>query len=358
MVRFGLVGLLVSGCTIDPTPSWDGNSEGVQSEAPSVYTNGDDTVEEPVAAGSEDDPVLPGDDDDKDDARIAFTQQATTYWSTNGIAVGHNGDEGLMGMSGGGACVIFPDDGSLGDEEDVHDCPDDPGSYFEDGSVLVAGIGCDDVSIYDGNGRVLDIAVPGLLGSEAIGNDFVALQSVDGSCELTQRHLDAVVSVTPLPVEACGERVALVTDAANGVTYIAAGSLWAVADGDAALLSESAGDLLALDRASGTLVAGFRGDTELSGLALDGAELWTQPTLGPLARLHEIGSTGAVMAQLMNDWNDVGRFVAYGVADGSVWGESIAWPQIVDLDISSDGSTMVVSTDNSRVYSYGIRLND
>ena len=103
----------------------------------------------------------------------------------------------------------------------------------------------------------------------------------------------------------------------------------------------------ALDRASGTLVTAFAGGTQISGFAVDGAELWSQATEGPVARLHEVGDVGAVMAHLENNPSDVGRFVAYGSADGSVWGESIAWPQIRDLDVSADGSTMVVSTGTS-----------
>ncbi len=357
MMRVGLVGILVAtGCTIDPTPSWDGQAEGVESAPPSVYTAEDGEVEEPVAAGDDADDVFES-GDTEDAPLIEFTQTATTWWSATSIAVGPRGEEGLMGMEGGGACVILPDDGDLGDEEDVHDCPDEPIAYFANGNALVGGIGCDDLAIYAGNGRVMTVEANGLVAADAMGDQFVSVQTGDDGCSVSIREGRHTVEAIAVDSALC-ESPSLVTDAATGEIFVAAGSLWAIADGKSHLLADDAGDLLALDRASGTLVTAFAGGTQISGFAVDGAELWSQATEGPVARLHEVGDVGAVMAHLENNPSDVGRFVAYGSADGSVWGESIAWPQIRDLDVSADGSTMVVSTGTSTVYSYGIRLAD
>ena len=358
MLRFGLVGLLVSACSMDPRPTWDGESEGVAGETPSVFTSDDGTVEEPVASNDGDDQGIDG-GGDTFVPRIEFVSRATTFWSTNAVAVDQDGDEGLMGMVGGGACVVFPDDGDLGDEEDVHECPDEPIAYFANGNVLVAGIGCDDVSVYAGNAQVFDVEIQGLVTVDVMGDAIVSLeQPFGGDCNLVTRDGRDVVDAVELPVEACAAGAAIVTDADAGAIYVAAGSLWAV-DGDSArLIADDAGDRLALDRSTGTLVAAWTDSFQVSAWSVDGTALWTVDTEGAVKRLHEVGDRGVVVAHLSNRDDSVGRFLALGSEDGSLWGEAIAWPQVVDIDLSADGRAMLVATGTGTVYSYGVRLLD
>jgi hypothetical protein len=343
--------LVMTGCAVDADSSFNDRGDAA-GDFPSVYTADDGDVEEPVAAGDDSanagvEGAAPG--------LVEFTQTGTSFWSTTSVAVNPDGDEGLLGMEGGGGCVIFPGDGGLGDESNDHECPDEPIGFLASGGVVVGGVGCSDLVVQLSN-RTVHIDIDGLMSAEIMGDQIVTVENSSLGCDVVVRDGIDIAYSAELTADACTGDMSLVTDAASETIYVAMGDLWVVESGEASMLIEEAGDMVALDRASGMLVTGFRGGMQIDGFSADGTNVWSQATDAPIVRMHEVGSTGAVLAHLEVNPSDVGRFVAYGVADGVNSGEMVAWPEVVDFDISENGRALVVSTGNSRVYSYGIRL--
>ena len=88
-----------------------------------------------------------------------------------------------------------------------------------------------------------------------------------------------------------------------------------------------------------------------------GNMLWHSSTYGIIYDLIPVGEIGAVFALMYEDDLTPGSFVAYDGGHGDIWGEVVAWDNVIDVSVASNASKMLVATTNA-VYTYDIIIED
>jgi hypothetical protein len=302
-------------------------------------------VDRPVAEEEDPEPV----------PVLSFTQDEIGYYAIAGLAISRDGQDGMLGMSGGNSCGFDPQIGSLaGADFDIFgDCNDQPTMYDTMGRVMMR-CSDDQVGFHSNTWGVQTYAVPGLLESVVDGDAFVTVED-NGVCQLSRRDHDGLVVSVELPEALCDGVPSMVVDEIGGLVYLANGDLYLVDDTEAHQIGVATGDLVAYDSAHDSLVTAFEGDVRVLGLSTRGAPLWRAEASGPVSALAAVGDRGAVFAVEEAD-PSFPDFVAYDGASGAIWGVEMSWPGLFDFSISADGTTMLAAAGDD-IYTYTINVD-
>ena len=321
-----------------------------ESESPSVFLPGDVNFDRPErpeveAEEVEPDPV----------PTLATVQTGLSWYSINGLAISQDGGTGMLGMSGGNSCEYNPDGAYLsGADFSNQSCPDIPVEYDEQGRVMFL---CnDDIGFWSPSYGDQHYVVPGLVAVKVIADGFVTVEDAD-VCQVSRRdHAGGIISVE-VPSILCDEAPMISVNEYDDVIYLANGDVYAVVDNGYRLIADDAGDMVAYDAAHDAAVVAWEGETTIGAVNNAGSLLWRSEADGAIYDLAPVGETGAVFALVYEDLSMPGAFVAFDGAQGTVWGEGVAWDGMFDFSISRDATTMITSA-NGAVYTYDIVIED
>lgn len=318
-------------------------------EGPSTFLPGDAQFDRPDSRPELEEEELPP----EPVPTLAVDQISLGWYGINGVAISHNGDSGMLGMSGGNSCEYNPDGGYLaGADFGLQDCPDIPVEYDEQGRLMYR---CNDELGFWSTSGNLEYVIAGLVSAESTSDGFITLES-DVICEVSRRdHLGGVASVE-VPSALCEEGTLIQYDEADDTVYLGNGDVYAVSTEGYRLIGEGVGDLMAYDAAHDAIVVAWAGETTLGALNNAGSLLWRAEAASPVHKLFAMGETGAVFAWQYEDTSTPGSFVAYDGAQGVIWGEGTAWDGVHDISVSGDGSRMMVGVSYGTIYTYDLNV--
>ena len=285
-----------------------------------------------------------------------YTEQTGLSWyGINGLAISRDGATGMLGMSGGNSCEYNPDGAYLsGADFSNQSCPDIPVEYDDQGRVMFL---CDDdIGFWSPSYGDQHYIIPGLLTAKVTAEGFVTIEDAD-VCQVSRHDHDGGVVSVEVPSILCATTPWMDVDETNDVVYLANGDVYAVIDNGYRLLASDAGDMVAAAEAHKAAVVAWEGDTTIGAVDSAGRLLWRSEAAGAIYNLAPVGETGAVFALVYEDLSMPGAFVAFDGAQGTVWGEGVAWDGMFDFSISRDATTMITSA-NGAVYTYDIVIED
>ena len=128
-------------------------------------------------------------------------------------------------------------------------------------------------------------------------------------------------------------------DPASGLAFVS-GPTSVLIDGENTLESTVSGDLVAFDDVAQVFYVATEGLATLSAVTLDGAELWTVPTEGPVTALDDGGGTGT--AGVVMELGDGGAVAFYDGLDGSLVRFAETPTAAQDLAVSGNGSVVAL----------------
>ena len=318
-----------------------------EAEEPNVFLPGDvnfDRPERPEVEIEEPDPV----------PTLSTVQAALGWYSINGLALSHDGATGMLGMSGGNSCEYNPGGYLAGADFSNQSCPDVPVEYDEQGRVMFL---CDDdIGFWSPSYGDQHYVVPGLVAAKVTADGFVTVEDSD-VCQVSRRdHAGGVVSVE-VPSILCTDEPMISVNEVDDIVYLANGDVYAVVSDGYRRIADDAGDMVAFDAAHNVAVVAWEGDTTIGAVDNAGRLLWRSEAGGAIYNLAPVGETGAVFALVYEDLAMPGSFVAFDGAQGTVWGEGIAWDGMFDFSISRDATKMITSA-NGAIYTYDIIIED
>ena len=366
-----IVLLILAGCVALPTniekesqlviieDSYEAQQEGVfaddsnalgneeQTSEPGVFMPGDvnfDRPERPEIEEVEPEPV----------PTLSTVQTALGWYGINGLALSHDGGTGMLGMSGGNSCEYNPDGFLSGADYSNQTCPDIPVEYDEQGRVMYL---CnEDIGFWSPSYGDQHYIVSGLVATKVTADGFVTVEDAD-VCQVSRRdHAGGVASVE-VPSDLCTNEPMISVDEVDDVIYLANGDVYAVTIDGYRRIADNAGDMVAFDAAHGAAVVAWEGDTTIGSVDNSGDLLWRSEAAGAIYDLAPVGDTGAVFALVYEDLDMPGSFVAFDGAQGTVWGEGVAWDGMFDFSISRDATTMITSA-NGAIYTYDIIIEE
>jgi len=318
-----------------------------EAEEPNVFLPGDvnfDRPERPEVEIEEPEPV----------PTLSTVQTALGWYSINGLALSHDGSTGMLGMSGGNSCEYNPGGYLAGADFSNQSCPDVPVDYDEQGRVMFL---CDDdIGFWSPSYGDQHYIVPGLVAAKVTADGFVTVEAAE-VCQVSRRdHAGGVVSVE-VPSDLCTNEPMISVNEVSDVIYLANGDVYAVAIDGYRRLALGAGDLVAHDAKRNVAVIAWEGDTAIGAVNNAGQLLWSTVADGAIYDLAPVGDTGAVFALVYEDLSMPGSFVAFDGAQGTVWGDGIAWDGMFDFSISRDATKMITATGGA-IYTYEIIIED
>ena len=198
--------------------------------------------------------------------------------------------------------------------------------------------------------------VPGLLTAKVTAEGFVTIEDAE-VCQVSRHDHDGGVVSVEVPSILCATTPWMDVDETNDVVYLANGDVYAVIDNGYRLLASDAGDMVAAAEAHKAAVVAWEGDTTIGAVDSAGRLLWRTEADGSIYDLESVGDRGAVFALVYEDLSLPGSFVAFDGAQGEVWGDGIAWNELLDFSITRDATKMIVSA-NGAVYTYDIIIED
>ena len=285
---------------------------------------------------------------------LSTVQTALGWYGINGLALSHDGNTGMLGMSGGNSCEYNPGGYLAGADFSNQSCPDIPVEYDEQGRVMFL---CnDDIGFWSPAYGDQHYVVPGLIAAKVTADGFVTVEDSE-ICQVSRRdHAGGVVSVE-VPSSLCDDEPMISVNEYDDIIYLANGDVYAISDMGYRLIADDAGDMVAYDAAHNTAVVAWEGGTTIGAVDNSGTLLWRTEAEGSIYDLSPVGETGAVFALVYEDLSAPGSFVAFDGAQGVVWGEGIAWDGMFDFSISRDATKMIASA-NGAIYTYEIVIED
>jgi hypothetical protein len=160
-----------------------------------------------------------------------------------------------------------------------------------------------------------------------------------------------------VPSDLCTNEPMISVNEADDIIYLANGDVYAVVSDGYRRIAGDAGDMVAFDAAHNAAVVAWEGGTTIGAVDNAGRLLWSSETTGLIYDLLPVGSTGAVFALVYEDLDLPGSFVAFDGAQGTVWGEGVAWNDMFDYSISRDATKMITSA-NGAIYTYDIIIDE
>jgi len=318
-----------------------------EAEEPNVFLPGDVNFERPERPEVE----IP---DPNPVPTLSTVQTALGWYSVNGIAISHDGVTGMLGMSGGNSCEYNPGGFLSGADFSNQSCPDIPVEYDEQGRVMFL---CDDdIGFWSPSYGDQHYVVPGLVAAKVTADGFATVEEAD-VCQVSRRdHAGAVVSVE-VPSDLCTNEPMISVNEADDIIYLANGDVYAVTIDGYRRIADDAGDMVAFAAAHNAAVVAWEGDTTIGAVDNAGRLLWHTEADGAIYDLAPVGETGAVFALVYEDLAMPGSFVAFDGAQGTVWGDGIAWDGMFDYSISRDATKMITSA-NGAIYTYDIIIDE
>ena len=285
---------------------------------------------------------------------LSTVQTALGWYGINGLALSHDGSTGMLGMSGGNSCEYNPGGYLAGADFSNQSCPDVPVEYDEQGRVMFL---CDDdIGFWSPSYGDQHYVVPGLVAVKVTADGFVTVEDAD-VCQVSRRdHAGGVASVE-VPSDLCTNEPMISVDEVDDVIYLANGDVYAVVSDGYRRIADDAGDMVAFAAAYNAAVVAWEGDTTIGAVDNAGRLLWRSEAAGAIYNLAPVGETGAVFALVYEDLAMPGSFVAFDGAQGTVWGDGIAWDGMFDFSISRDATKMITSA-NGAIYTYDIVIED
>ena len=320
-----------------------------ESESPSVFLPGDVNFDRPERPDPEVEEVEP-----EPVPTLSTDQTALGWYCINGLALSHDGSTGMLGMSGGNSCEYNPGGYLAGADFSNQSCPDVPVEYDEQGRVMFL---CDDdIGFWSPSYGDQHYVVPGLVAVKVTADGFVTVEDAD-FCQVSRRdHAGGVASVE-VPSDLCTNEPMISVDEVDDVIYLANGDVYAVVSDGYRRIADDAGDMGAFAAAYNAAVVAWEGDTTIGAVDNAGRLLWRSEAAGAIYNLAPVGETGAVFALVYEDLAMPGSFVAFDGAQGTVWGDGIAWDGMFDFSISRDATKMITSA-NGAIYTYDIVIED
>ena len=318
-----------------------------EAEEPNVFLPGDINFERPERPEVE----IP---DPDPTPTLSTVQTALGWYSVNGIAISHDGVTGMLGMSGGNSCEYNPGGFLSGADFSNQSCPDIPVEYDEQGRVMFL---CDDdIGFWSPSYGDQHYVVPGLVAVKVTADGFVTVEEAD-VCQVSRRdHAGGVASVE-VPSDLCTNEPMISVNEADDIIYLANGDVYAVVSDGYRRLADDAGDMVAFAAAHNAAVVAWEGETTIGAVDNAGRLLWHTEADGAIYDVAPVGETGAVFALVYEDLTMPGSFVAFDGAQGTVWGEGVAWDGMFDFSISRDATKMITSA-NGAIYTYDIIIEE
>ena len=285
---------------------------------------------------------------------LSTVQTAWGWYGVNGIAISHDVATGLLGLSGGNSCEYNPGGFLSGADYNNQSCPDIPVEYDEQGRVMYL---CDDdIGFWSPSYGDQHYIVPGLVATKVTADGFITVEEAD-VCQVSRRdHAGGVASVEVLS-DLCTNEPMISVNEADDIIYLANGDVYAVVIDGYRRIADDAGDMVAFAAAHNAAVVAWEGDTTIGAVDNAGRLLWRTEAAGAIYNLAPVGETGAVFALVYEDLTMPGSFVAFDGAQGTVWGEGVAWDGMFDFSISRDASKMITSA-NGAIYTYDIIIEE
>ena len=365
---------LIVGCVSQPTIVEEGSrlligGPGLEESVTYVGINGT-THSVPIASSGFDDapsvflpdtldfdkPVRPEIEEVLEPIPVLLAEQTALGWySINGLAITSDGASGMLGMSGGYSCEYNPSGGYLaGADFTNQSCPDVPVEYDNEGRVMYL---CEeDIGFWSPSWGDQHYTVPGLVKVEVTSRGFVTIESDDG-CYVSRRDHDGIVESVEVPSVLCDTVSGIVVNEDSDIVYVANGDVYAINDSGYRIIAENSGDLIAFDSVHNTIVSAWSMGETLGAMNPAGELLWRVITPGIIHDLESVGDQGAVFALVYEDDALPGSFIAYDGERGEVWGDFIAWNDILDFSVARDASKVLVATSGS-IYTYDITIEE
>lgn len=268
---------------------------------------------------------------------------------TRGVILHEQGNAGHAGMFSSNC----PFDTSTGQVTGDYDLPDSD-EDVQDGEPTVIGP-VSLAAVIPGTVHVLDktdgeythvpIEIEGVRQGRLTWDGVVGLS---GDCTVSWVSMESEVRATTQLRSCSGE---FEVDPATGLAFVS-GPTSVLIDGESTLESAVSGDLVAFDDVAQVFYVATRGQATLSAVTLDGAELWTVSTEGPVTALDDGGGTGT--AGVVLELQDGGAVAFYEGLDGSLSRFAETPTAADDLAVSGNGSVVaLVRPDQVFFYALG-----